>query len=69
MKVKTYSLLGKTVIVVASYILCILKWLNILPNATVTEIWGAGATAYGLMLGTIDFNIVRDNEVENKQLA
>lgn len=69
MKVKTYSLLGKTIIVVASYILCILKWLNILPNATVTEIWGAGATAYGLMLGTIDFNIVRDNEVENKQLA
>lgn len=69
MKVKTYSLLGKTVIVVASYVLCILKWLNILPNATVTEIWGAGATAYGLMLGTIDFNIVRDNEVENKQLA
>lgn len=69
MKVKTYSLLGKAVIVVASYVLCILKWLNILPNATVTEIWGAGATAYGLMLGTIDFNIVRDNEVENKQLA
>ena len=69
MKVKTYSLLGKTVIVVASYVLCVLKWLNILPNATVTEIWGAGATAYGLMLGTIDFNIVRDNEVENKQLS
>lgn len=69
MKIKTYSLLGKTVIVVASYALCVLKWLNILPNATVTEIWGAGATAYGLMLGTIDFNIVRDNEVENKQLA
>lgn len=66
MKVKQYSLLAKTVIVVASYALCVLKWTNILPNATVTEIWGAGATAYGLLLGTVDFNIVRDNENENK---
>ena len=61
MKVKSYSLLGKLVIVAVSYVLCILKWLDILPNATVTEIWGAGATAYGLLLGTIDFNITADS--------
>lgn len=69
MKVKAYSLLGKSIIVVISYTLCILKWLNVLPNAQVSEIWGAAATAYGLLLGTVDFNIVRDNEVENKQLS
>ena len=61
MKVKSYSLLGKLVIVAVSYVLCVLKWLDILPNATVTEIWGAGATAYGLLLGTIDFNITADS--------
>lgn len=61
MKVKSYSLLGKLAIVVVSYALCVLKWVDILPNATVTEIWGAGATAYGLLLGTIDFNITADS--------
>lgn len=66
MKVKTYSLLMKGVIVLVSYGLCVCKWFNILPNATVTEIWGAGATAYGILLGTVDFNITRDNETENK---
>lgn len=61
MKVKSYSLLGKLAIVVVSYALCVLKWVDILPNATVSEIWGAGATAYGLLLGTIDFNITADS--------
>ena len=61
MKVKNYSLLGKFVIVVLSYILCVLVWLNKLPNATTMDIWGAGAMAYGLLLGTVDFNIIRDN--------
>lgn len=61
MKVKNYSLLGKLVIVVISYCLCVLTWLGKLPNATTTDIWVAGATAYGLLLGTVDFNIVRDN--------
>lgn len=61
MKIKSYSLLGKLAIVVVSYALCVLKWVDILPNATVTEIWGAGATAYGLLLGTIDFNITADS--------
>lgn len=61
MKVKQYSQLMKGVIVLVSYGLCVCKWLNFLPNATVTEIWGAGATAYGILLGTIDFNITADS--------
>lgn len=68
MKVKNYSLLGKLAIVLVSYTFCVLKWVNIIPNATISEIWGTGATAYGLLLGTIDFNIVRDNENENRQV-
>lgn len=67
MKVKTYSLLMKGVIVVLGFGLCVLKWTNLLPNATVAEIWGACGTAYGILLGTVDFNICRDNEAENKK--
>ena len=67
MKVKSYSLLMKGVIVILGFGLCVLKWFNILPNATVGEIWGACGTAYGILLGTVDFNIIRDNETENKQ--
>lgn len=61
MKVKDKSFLGKVIIVAVCYVLCILKWINILPNASVAEIWGAGATAYGILLGTIDFNITADS--------
>lgn len=63
MKVKKYSLLGKLALVILSYGLCVLAWLGKLPNATTMDIWGASAMAYGLMLGTIDFNIMRDNWV------
>ncbi len=66
MKVKNYSLLMKSIIVLLGFGLCVLKWFNIMPNATVTEIWGACGTAYGILLGTVDFNIIRDNETENK---
>ena len=67
MKVKNFSLLGKIIIVVAGFTLSVLKWLNILPNATVGEIWAVCGSAYGILLGTVDFNICRDNEAENKQ--
>lgn len=67
MKVKNYSLLGKLVIVIMSYALCVLSWLGFLPNATTFDIWAAGSMAYGLLLGTIDFNIVRDNWIEKKK--
>lgn len=66
MKVKNYSLLGKLVIVVISYALCVLSWLGFLPNATTMDIWASGSMAYGLLLGTVDFNIIRDNWIEKK---
>ena len=66
MKVKNYSLLMKGIIVLLGFGLCVLKWFDLMPNATVTEIWGACGTAYGILLGTVDFNIIRDNETENK---
>ena len=66
MKVKDKSFLGKLIIVVIGFGLNVLKWLNIMPNATITEIWAACGTAYGILLGTVDFNIIRDNETENK---
>ena len=66
MKVKSFSLLAKGIIVLIGFGLCVMKWFNIMPNATITEIWGACGTAYGILLGTVDFNIVRDNEIENK---
>lgn len=67
MTVKNKSFLGKLLIVVGSYAMCVLHWLNLLPSATVQEIWGAGAMAYGILLGTVDFNIVHDSWVEVKQ--
>ena len=66
MKVKDKSFLGKVIIVVVGFTLSILKWAGILPNATITEIWAACGTAYGILLGTVDYNICRDNETENK---
>ena len=66
MKVKNFSLVAKVIIVVIGFGLSVLKWLNILPNATIGEIWTVCGSAYGILLGTVDFNICRDNEVENK---
>ena len=67
MTVKNKSFLGKLIIVIVSYGMCVLHWCNLLPSATVQEIWGAGAMAYGILLGTVDFNIVHDSWVEVKK--
>lgn len=67
MKIKNLSLLGKGIIVVTGLALSILKWTNVLPGASITEIWASCGSAYALLLGTVDFNIIRDNEAENKQ--
>ena len=69
MKVKEESRLGKYILVIAGFVLCILKWCGVLPNADVGEIWKSIAFAYGVGLGTIDFNICRDNWVEKKTEA
>ena len=67
MKVKNLSLIVKIILIVAGFALCILHWCGILPNAEINEIWRSIAFAYGVGLGTIDFNICRDNWVEGKE--
>ena len=66
MKMKDKSFWGKAIIVVIGFSLSVLKWIGLLPNATIGEIWAACGTAYGILLGTVDFNITRDNWVESK---
>ena len=66
MKIKNVSLLVKIVLIIAGFGLCLLKWFGKLPEADVKEIWFSIAFAYGVGLGTIDFNICRDNWVETK---
>lgn len=69
MKMKSVSLLVKILLIVAGFALCVLKWCGKLPEADVGEIWKSIAFAYGVGLGTIDFNICRDNWVEGKAAA
>ena len=61
MKVKTYSLLFKCALVALGLGGCVLKWTGIFCNATINEIWVAMSFAYGIGLGTIDFNITADS--------
>lgn len=67
MKMKHLSLLVKIVLVVLGFGLCVLKWFGKLPEATISEIWYSIAFSYGVGLGTIDFNIVRDNWIEGRK--
>ena len=67
MKVKEESRLGKYILVITGFALSVLKWCGILPGADIKEIWYSVAFAYGVGLGTIDFNICRDNWVEKKE--
>jgi hypothetical protein len=65
---KSVSFLVKIIMVIVGFALCILKWTNTLPNATIQEIWFSIGFAYGVGLGTIDFNICRDNWIEKKEV-
>lgn len=64
MKVKEKSFLIKIILVILGFALCVLKWFGKLPDASVKEIWMSIGFAYGIGLGTIDFNICRDNWIE-----
>ena len=66
MKVKDKSFLGKMILIFLGLVLCILHWCNILPDADIKEIWYSIAFAYGVGLGTVDFNIIKDNWTEKK---
>lgn len=67
MKVKEKSFLIKIILVILGFTFCVLKWCGILPDAEVKEIWYAVGIAYAVSLGTVDFNICRDNWIEPKQ--
>lgn len=67
MKIKTISMLLKIALVIAGFALSVLKWCGILPEGDVGEIWKACAFAYAISMGTVDFNICRDNWVEPKE--
>ena len=67
MKIKSLSLLVKIILIVLGFGMCVLKWAGVLPNANVQEIWYSVGFAYGVGLGTVDFNIIRDNWVEKKE--
>lgn len=60
MKNKDYSKVIKLVLIVLGFVLSLLKWFSILPNASITEIWQVIAMAYAVGLGTMDFNIIVD---------
>ena len=66
MKNKDYSKWLKLIIVVFAVIASILKWFGIMGSATIAEIWQVAGFAYAISLGTMDFNICKDNWVENK---
>ena len=61
MKNKDYSKWIKFGLVVLGIGLSVLKWFGIMGNATISEIWEVVAFAYGVGLGTMDFNIIVDN--------
>ena len=69
MKMKTVSLLVKIFLVAAGFTLSVLKWCGILPAGDIGEIWKSCAFAYGISMGTVDFNICRDNWIEGKETA
>lgn len=61
MKNKNYSRSVKLLLVIGGVIASVLKWFDIMGNASITEIWQVVAFAYGVGLGTMDLNIVVDN--------
>ena len=67
MKNKDYSKWLKLLIVVVATIASVLKWFGVLGQATIPEIWEVAAFAYGISLGTMDFNIIADTLKEKAE--
>ena len=57
---KVLSKIFKVVCAAGIVVHATLKWMNIMPDATVGEICAIWATVYGLGAGTIDANIMID---------
>lgn len=69
MKNKDYSKWVKLIIVIFAVVASVLKWFGIMGNATIGEIWQVAGCAYAISLGTMDFNICRDNWTEKKDVG
>ena len=69
MKNKDYSKWVKLAIVVLAVVASVLKWFGIMGNATIAEIWQVAGFAYAIALGTMDFNIIKDNWTEKKNVG
>lgn len=57
---KTISKVFKFVAAVGIILCAVLKWLGIMPEATIGEICAVWTCVYGLGAGTIDLNIMFD---------
>lgn len=66
MKNKDYSKWVKLIIVILAVFASVLKWLGVMGNATISEIWQVAGFAYAISLGTMDLNIVKDSWTEKK---
>lgn len=69
MKNKEYSKYLKLIIVGLATVASVLKWIGLLPGASISEIWTVAGAVYGISLGTMDFNISRDNWNETQRDA
>lgn len=57
---KTISKIFKFVAPAGIITCAVLKWLGVMPNATIGEVCAAWSVVYGLGAGTIDANIIID---------
>lgn len=60
MKAKVLSKIFKVAVAVGILTSAILKWVEVLPNATIADICVLWSVIYGLGAGTIDLNILVD---------
>lgn len=63
---KRISKIFKFVAVGGLVVCSVLKWVGVLPGATISEICTVWAVVYGLGAGTIDLNIMFDKFCGNK---
>lgn len=68
-KNKDYSKWIKLALIILGISFSVMKWFGIMGNATIDEIWKVIGFAYGVGLGTMDINIVRDSWTEKKEKA
>ena len=66
MKNKNYSKWLKLAIVILAVVASVLKWFGFMGDATIGEIWQVAGLAYGISLGTMDFNICKDSWTKKK---